>query len=332
MNNPDRSVEGQFFRVTQCPDVSSLSPDDHDPETHPLYKVLFQDSQNSYAVLDAAIVPNLPELLETSGLKFRCLFSGEAEAELGSVAPWLIALERESAFVRNLLMDSDTPAPWHLWGYEPGIFIQSAENFELVWRHLRKFIRVQDEMGKWFLMRFWSTDFLVLLLRQPRADQMPFLQSLLRPGIISAIFGHNVFDEVFKVEVMQRSEASPLPPKPYFYRDLINTLGPALANRRSARDFARDYPALFNDVQMNEIRLRIYHARATATAMRIDAEGLVGTFILLGVVYAPMFWEDQGFLLYWNQSRLQPNSRFKAYLAALKSQTAYDVPEFKAWW
>ncbi|MDO5604780.1 MAG: DUF4123 domain-containing protein [Paracoccus sp. (in: a-proteobacteria)] len=111
-------------------------------------------SMQTYAILDAAKVTNLPELLERSGLEHRCLFKGAAYDELKSVAPWIVRLEEGTPFTRNLFTCSD--ASWHLWDNEPGIYIRSRGTLNDMWRHFRKFTRVQDENGKWFYFRFYD--------------------------------------------------------------------------------------------------------------------------------------------------------------------------------
>lgn len=321
-----------LFKLHRIDGIEPIPPGMSPADTAPIFELLFHHELRVYAVLDAALVPNLPELLEASGLEHRCLFSQEAEETLGNSAPWIVRLERTNKFVRNLLTDSPSPAPWHLWGYEPGLFIQSTGSLDSLWQHLRKFTRVQDHAGNWYFMRFWDTNFLFGLLRQPGADEMPFLRSLMRSGMMRSMIGFNVFDDVMRVDILPQDAAFRLPPKPLIDFAAFNALGTELANRRTARNFARDYPALMNDLPFPEIRSRISHARATAKGIGIDGEGLVGTFILLGTVYAVNFWEDEGFRAYWNHSSLAPNERFKAYLGALKAQASLTCPAFKAWW
>ncbi len=111
-------------------------------------------SMQTFAILDAAKIMNLPELLEDSGLEHRCLFKGGAFDELNEVAPWVVRLQEDSSFTRNLFTRSD--APWHLWDREPGIYIRSRRDLDEMWRHFRKFTRVKDETGKWFFQRFWE--------------------------------------------------------------------------------------------------------------------------------------------------------------------------------
>ncbi|MFV0410751.1 MAG: DUF4123 domain-containing protein [Paracoccus sp. (in: a-proteobacteria)] len=108
----------------------------------------------TYAILDAAKVANLPELLERSGLEHRCLFKGNAYDELKNVAPWIVRLEEDNAFTRHLFTSSD--AVWHLWDKEPGIYIRAQRTLDDVWRHFRKFTRMQDERGKWYYFRFYE--------------------------------------------------------------------------------------------------------------------------------------------------------------------------------
>ena len=108
----------------------------------------------TYAILDAAKVMNLPELLDASGLEHRCLFQGSAEDDLKDVAPWIVRLEDGNAFTRNLFTRGN--APWHLWDTEPGIYVRSQTSFDEMWRHFRKFTQVQGDDGVWMFFRFWD--------------------------------------------------------------------------------------------------------------------------------------------------------------------------------
>lgn len=109
-----------------------------------------------YAILDAAKVMNLPELLERSGLEHRCLFKGDAYDEMKNVAPWIVRLEENCRFTRNLFTRSEIS--WHLWDREPGIYVLSRGTLNDIWRHFRKLTRVRDESGKWFYLRFWEAE------------------------------------------------------------------------------------------------------------------------------------------------------------------------------
>lgn len=126
----------------------------------------------TYALLDAAKIINLPERLESSGLEHRCLFQGAAYRDLGYVAPWLVRLEEGNAFTRGLFTRGD--AYWQLWDDKPGIFVRSSRTLGQMRQHFRKFTRVQDRQGKFYFMRFWVPEVLVDLaecLQPANADR-----------------------------------------------------------------------------------------------------------------------------------------------------------------
>ena len=109
---------------------------------------------HTYAILDAAKVIGLIEMLETSGLDHTCLFKGEAAQELRDVAPYLVRLEEANAFTRKLFTKGD--AGWQMWDNEPGIYLRSTQDFQSVWKHFRKFVKVKDYTGRWLYVRFWE--------------------------------------------------------------------------------------------------------------------------------------------------------------------------------
>lgn len=157
---------GQPKRIKHVPDTNK-------PDTN---KMAYAPPLLTYAILDAAKIPNLPELLARSGLQFRCLFKGEAFDELKDVAPWIVALDQEDSFTRNLFTDSE--APWHLWSAQAGIFLRSTATLEELWRHFRKFTRVPDAAGKWYYWRFWEPAALPEVLASLQNDEF---ESFARP-------------------------------------------------------------------------------------------------------------------------------------------------------
>lgn len=163
-----------------------------------LYEPLFgqPDDTNlhTYAILDAAKVPNLPELLEVSGLEHRCLFKGDAYDELKDVAPWIVQLADENNFTRNLFTRSD--APWHVWDNEPGIYIRSAASLGDLWKHLRKFTKLQDEQGKWFYFRFWEVEFLKTAAAFDSYFTRQLFNSVFTDGVVLLARGEMVHFEV----------------------------------------------------------------------------------------------------------------------------------------
>lgn len=153
---PD-TILAQFFGPPK-PKQSEVASAGGDPvEAPPLH---------TYAILDAAKVAGLAEILETSGLEHRCLFKGAAFDDLKNVAPWIVRLEEGNTFTRNLFSRSN--APWHLWDNEPGIYLRSNTSLDEMWRHFRKFTKVQDEKSKWYYYRFWE----VRVLAEARSEQL----------------------------------------------------------------------------------------------------------------------------------------------------------------
>ena len=122
---------------------------------------------NTYAILDAAKVVNFAEMLEASGLEYRCLFKGAAEEELRNVAPYLVRLEEGNKFTRSLFSKNpDREVSWFMWDKEPGIYMRSRGSLEDMWKHFRKLTRVQDENGKWYYFRFWEPLLLITYLEE----------------------------------------------------------------------------------------------------------------------------------------------------------------------
>lgn len=111
----------------------------------------------TYAILDAARVANLPMVLEASGLEHRCLFKGAAYDELKDLAPWIVRLEDGNKFTRQLFTRGQSF--WSLWDKEPGIYIRSRASCDDLWRHFRKFTRVRDRKGRWYYIQYWRPAF-----------------------------------------------------------------------------------------------------------------------------------------------------------------------------
>ena len=128
-----------------------------------------------YAILDAALIPNLPEMLEASGLPHRCLFRIDEAPELAATAPWLVALQGEGRLLRGLFTRGK--APQHLWDRHAAIFLTSHAGLSDLWQMLRRFTRVRDERGRWYYWRFWDARALYSFLAAP--DFSPMAQQFL---------------------------------------------------------------------------------------------------------------------------------------------------------
>ncbi len=141
-----------------------------------------QPPTQTFALLDAAKVPGLVELLASSDLEHRCFFKGQPFETLKDVAPWLVRLERGNRFTRYLFTDDPhEDVPWYLWRANPGVFIRSQSDFEKVFKHFRKFIKVTDDTGAWLYVRMAEPAFWQGLIR-PEAAAEGFGARLLAGG------------------------------------------------------------------------------------------------------------------------------------------------------
>lgn len=107
---------------------------------------LFNEGFTTYAVLDGAQVPELPQRLHATDLGFICLYRGEIPDDLAQVAPYLVELKREDPFTKWILE--------HGWGHSWGIFARAEAAIALpeVRKHFRKFLLVEfpDRKPRYF--------------------------------------------------------------------------------------------------------------------------------------------------------------------------------------
>jgi hypothetical protein len=121
----------------------------------PLMPILFpQDAKvNCFAVLDAALLEDLPGVLASSGLEHMCLFRGEALDSLLDVAPYLVRLTPEADLTRRIFTKSESR--WDLWGRGAGILLRSPASLADTGKHLRKFTKVTTTGKKTLFLKFW---------------------------------------------------------------------------------------------------------------------------------------------------------------------------------
>ncbi|MDO5604682.1 MAG: DUF4123 domain-containing protein [Paracoccus sp. (in: a-proteobacteria)] len=158
-----------MFDLTRIEGISPMRPElGHSPSvvSDQLRDVLFGCGKDgSFAVLDAASLDGLPELLSASELECECLFRGKAAEELGAVAPWLVRLEPENMLTRRLFTLG--PAPWHLWGKISGSYLRFDGSCRDLAAHLRRFTRLPDQDGKWYYFRYWDPAVMAVILNNP---------------------------------------------------------------------------------------------------------------------------------------------------------------------
>jgi hypothetical protein len=105
------------------------------------------DDERTFAVLDGARDPIIQGAVQRSGLPYRCLYTGALDPALARAAPYVVQLERDAPFTRDLA---------GRWGDAWGIFLRAPGGLAALHRHLRRFLRVQDERGRTLVFRYYD--------------------------------------------------------------------------------------------------------------------------------------------------------------------------------
>ena len=116
-----------------------------------------------WAVLDLARDRRIHAALLESRLEFLCLYSGRLPRELELAAPHMVEL-----LPGHRLLDRLFDAGW---GRSWGIFV-AIDDPTLLRRHLRKFLRVQDESGRRMLFRYYDPRVLRSFLPTCTGDEL----------------------------------------------------------------------------------------------------------------------------------------------------------------
>ncbi|MCU0911868.1 MAG: DUF4123 domain-containing protein [Rhodobacteraceae bacterium] len=158
-----------------------LGPDDRGAVPEGMIPWLFPgDGRETYALLDAALIPGLPDMLEASGLAFRCLYLSDLAEELRDRAPYLVRLPPDHGLTRRLFTEATPPAG--LWAEDCGIFVLSALPIEALVAHFRRFTRVEVSGGKRMFLRFWSAPVMSAFALHNEPD--PLIEALLAPATL----------------------------------------------------------------------------------------------------------------------------------------------------
>ncbi len=132
-----------------------------------LEKYLFRNDAHSYAVLDGASVPNLPNRLHETEAINVCLMTGDLPPDLVYAAPYLVYLEPGDAFTEWLISES--------WGKHWGIFVQSPISFTGIRKKFRSLLIVNNEEGNPMIFRFYDPRVLSPFLLTCAADQLELI-------------------------------------------------------------------------------------------------------------------------------------------------------------
>ena len=135
--------------------------------TQSLVKYLFsQPETNVYAVLDGASIEQLPQLLWEHEPENICLYRGELEPDMASVAPYLVKLEYEHPFTKLICEKG--------WGNHWGIFaITPAEvNIRDMRKHFRRFLMVYSPENKLIFFRYYDPRVLRIYLPTCNSEEI----------------------------------------------------------------------------------------------------------------------------------------------------------------
>lgn len=127
--------------------VAAPRPSFSDRVAH-LRWLLAQSRYPLYAVLDAARDDRVLASLIGADTRFQSLYEGWQAQSLADVAPYLVALPLDGAYLDRLLEQG--------FGRAWGVFLASDLPFDEVRRHLRQHLRVTDEDGRHLLFRWYD--------------------------------------------------------------------------------------------------------------------------------------------------------------------------------
>jgi Domain of unknown function (DUF4123) len=101
-----------------------------------------------YAILDGASAPNLVKSLYEHEPEYCCLYRGELEPDMATVAPYLVRLEPESNFTELVLGEG--------WGAHWGSFVVSPATLRTLRDHFRAFHAVELPDQRTVLFRYYD--------------------------------------------------------------------------------------------------------------------------------------------------------------------------------
>lgn len=136
------STADPFLNKPWCPDI--------------FQQIVFGGGQKTYAIFDSGLCGGIsggfdPDVLATQH-ETKCLYTGDLFESARDVAPYLVDLTLTDAspsiFQRNFAKD--------IWGNGAAIVIRTDEDFESLWKHLRKFTRIRStpDSDSWTYFRF----------------------------------------------------------------------------------------------------------------------------------------------------------------------------------
>ncbi len=134
-----------------------------DDQVNQVQNRLFSDErQNIYAVVDGAACPDLRFNISKWNPESSCLWSGDLDADLEEVAPYMIKLERDADFTQWLIKEG--------WENHWNIFVSSILEPKAFRKEIRKFQLARLPEGETVYFRFYDPRVLEMFL--PTCDEM----------------------------------------------------------------------------------------------------------------------------------------------------------------
>ncbi|WP_179381126.1 DUF4123 domain-containing protein [Jannaschia marina] len=313
-------------RTLSCSLVESFAPwgpDERDGGIPPTLLSCTPKGHFLYAILDAAKVPGLTDVLAISDLDYRCLYKGD---ELAEVAPWIVRLEGDGSFLTKLFTDAgDADRPWAMWGREPGILLTSDAPIDVLHRHFRKMAVFPDSGPDKVFMRFHDPAVAYTVL--------DYVSD--KPADAAAWF---VLDGGFRISSVftRRRKKGEL----WDFQIDHSAIGPSDVPRgrrwgRQYRAYARDERELLSSIRMisalrkdappswlpsddRTLLFYVQNARRAAREMGLTEQALLRKFVYVGSICAPFFWRESQTRAYLVDDRGDPNARFADFYALFK--------------
>ena len=137
-----------------------------DPQTpqEKLLSLLCRDLQPLYALLDAAVEPDVLKVIHDSDEDRESLLEGVAGVQLVHFAPHLIRLPQKSPLLRTLVEKA--------WGKHWGIFIASSGSLRELTAHLREILTARLPDGRQMHFRYYDPRILRVFLPTCLPDEI----------------------------------------------------------------------------------------------------------------------------------------------------------------
>ena len=162
----------------------------------------------TYAILDGASVPQLPQTLARFEAEAECLFRGELEPDMAQVAPYLVPLQLDDPFTDWLLHQG--------WGQHWGIYALSSVDLRPLRMHLRTFLKVYGPDLKPLYFRYYDPRVLRTYLPTGNAQELqtvfgPVHSYLLEDQDPNTLLKFTLDGAELRREAVQLAEPDPAP-------------------------------------------------------------------------------------------------------------------------